>query len=696
MSKDVINRFTHFTKAISEVETELIQNHPEEEIILKCLNVYNEISECDSAALYTMNSNEFIFKLNTCSPSEQQNNFERWFDRLLNCGAVAQSLSTSMITSHQLENNDSKERLLIIPLIINTGVSGLVVLHLNDNIADDENTFAYLSLYSKYFAMLMYNENLLTEVESIKKNEEQRIAAKTNDIVQSTRELKFILDTIQAGVIIIEKVTNEIADANNAALKLSGFRKEEIIGIQFESLFISKNNDFRGKKIFTNQEAILKRNDGTIIPVLKTLADIKLGGEEFTILTFLDISERKKMEEALEEAHYRLEQRVEERTIQLSLTNQELQNQIAKRIQAEEEKLKLYWAVQQSPVAIIITDIYGKIEYVNPKFTDITGYIYNEVLGLSPKFLEANDTSDEENSFFLKALARGDTWYGEYKNKKKDGTLVWVSSIVSPVENLSGNISHFLVVQEDITDKKNAEMELMSAKQKAEQSDRLKGIILANMQHEFRTPLIGIQGFAQILLDDIKDEVQSEMLNSIYASGKRLLNTLNSVLTLSKFESDGISLRLKQHNLSEELLSVTHDFKIAAEEKGLDFILSEGKNIYAYYDQELLTNALYNLIDNAIKFTKKGSVTVEVSSTSVNERKCASVRITDTGIGISESDHELIFSPFRQASEGYSRNYEGTGLGLTLSKRMIESMNGKILLESKPSVGSTFTVLIPA
>lgn len=680
-----------FFDAISEVEPFLLQNKTEEEIFLAGLEAYRKIEGCNSAALYLMSPDDFDFKLYSCTPEEDREKFAKWFRQLIESGGIAQSLSKSEITIWDLEDEPSSKHFLIIPLLIQTGILGLVIITLKETIKANDDSLGLIKLYSNYYAILMHNIKLIKDAKNVKENEEQRISAKTNDIVQSTRELKSILDSVQAGIIMIDKTTTEIADANNAALELSGYGKEEIIGLQREALFISK----AANKFFTNQEAFLKRKDGTISPIIKTTAEIQLGGDTFFIITFLDITERKKMEEALQEAHYKLEQRVEERTIQLSLTNEELQNQITKRIKAEEEKIKLYWAVQQSPVSIIITNIHGFIEYVNPKFTEITGYGFDEIIGKSPRVLESENISDEESSLFLKAFAKGDTWYGEYRNKKKDGSLVWVSSIISPVENLSGNITHFLVVQEDISDKKKAEFELLSAKQKAEESDKLKTIILANMQHEFRTPLIGIQGFAQILMEDAVDTEQSEMLKNILVSGNRLLNTLNSVLALSKFESDGISLRLKVHNISEEIRSITHNFETAAKEKNIEFVLDAEQDVNALYDQDVLTNALNNLLDNAIKFTKEGSVSVKVSKLEKEGQLWANIKVIDTGIGIKEKDHELIYIPFRQASEGYSRNYEGAGLGLTLAKRMIESMNGKITLESKPSAGSTFTIWLP-
>ncbi len=678
-----------------DVNPFLQANGTEEEIVIKGLSVFQKVIDGKYAALYLINSEYLDFKFSLCTPYFDNKIIDDQFNLLVERGAVARCLNSEEITYHKAENESGSE-FLIIPLIIQTGFLGLVIANLKDSFADNKCLNNYLKLFSGFFGMLIFNRRLVKEIRSNKETEEQRIKASTNEMVQSTRELKLILDSVQAGIIIIDKKSHQIADVNKAALELTGHQKEDVVGTNINSLFISNNDNKSLNKLIGNTETFLKAGDGTLKPVIRRIAEISLDCEEFFILTFLDITERKKMEEALQEAHYKLEQKVEERTLQLSDANKVLKEEIHKRIKAEEEKLKLYWAVQQSPVSIIITDIYGRIEYVNPRFTELTGYGTDEVIGKSPKILESDVISEEENNQFWGAFAKGDKWYGEYKNKKKDGSLVWVSSIISTIENISGKITHFLVVQEDISEKKKAEFDLLEAKQKAEASDKLKSIILANMQHEFRTPLIGIQGFSQILIDEIEDEMQKGMLKNINFSGKRLLSTLNSVLALSKFESDGVSLRLKDHNLSEALNEIIPEFQDKAKDKNLGFIVDKKKNIFAKCDEELLKNALCSVLDNAFKFTKSGSVSVVVDYCDSDRSECALIKVIDTGIGIKDSDLELIFSPFRQVSEGLSRNFEGTGLGLTLSKKMMEAMNGKITVESKPGEGSAFTLWLPA
>ncbi|MGA7720554.1 MAG: PAS domain-containing sensor histidine kinase [Ignavibacteriaceae bacterium] len=562
-----------FYNAIAGIDPVLLHEKSIQQIILDGLEAYKKIQGCISAALYTINQQTFEFQYEISTEGVDKADVENSYRLLAENGSIANALSTGEITYGQIKNETHTDDFLIIPLIVLSGITGLIILSLNESFTGQENTIEICRIYSNYYAFLMQNQYLTNEIENIKILSEQNINSRTDKIVKSTRELKTILDTVQAGIIIVDKKTLQIADANLAAIELAGVLKEEIIGTSSDALFTSQDGSAKSTKIDTNLEELLKRKDGTLIPVIKTNAGINLGDEEFIIETFLDITDQKKMEEALRDARDRLEQRVEERTFQLSMANKELQKEINERIKIGQE--------------------------------------------------------------------------------------------------------------------------LLAAKEKAEQSDKLKSNILANMQHEFRTPLIGIQGFSKILMEEIKDADLCELSKYIFSSGQRLLNTLNSILYMSKFESDSVSVQLKKQNISQKINDIISPFEMTAAEKNIELKLFPGENIYVMIDIDLFSQAIINLLDNAFKFTKKGSVTVIIDKVEEDRKGWAVIKITDTGIGIKESELAIIFNPFRQASEGFARDYEGNGLGLTLSKRMIEMMDGKITLESKYDFGSTFTVWLP-
>jgi PAS domain S-box-containing protein len=245
----------------------------------------------------------------------------------------------------------------------------------------------------------------------------------------------------------------------------------------------------------------------------------------------------------------------------------------------------------------------------------------------------------------------------------------------------------------DITLQEKMMTELVEAKEKAEEMNEIKSNFLANMSHELRTPLHGILGFAQILAEEINDDELQKMANVIYKSGNRLLDTLNLLLNFSKAETSKIETVFSDviiKNLFDESIEL---FKPLAESKGL-IVSSEisDDNIFLHSDERLLREILNNLINNAIKFTENGGIFL---TGTIDDSKNLVFKVKDTGIGIPQNKHEQIFQEFRQESEGLSRNFEGTGLGLTLTKRYVEILGGNISIESEVGIGTTFTIIIP-
>ncbi|HSP86852.1 MAG TPA: ATP-binding protein [Ignavibacteriaceae bacterium] len=248
-------------------------------------------------------------------------------------------------------------------------------------------------------------------------------------------------------------------------------------------------------------------------------------------------------------------------------------------------------------------------------------------------------------------------------------------------------------LENEIEEKKRTEIELIKAKETAEEMNRLKSNFLANMSHEIRTPLIGILGYADIILNDTTDNDTREMAGIIKKSGDRLNDTLNQILDLSKVESERNKFKLKKTNILQLIDESVELYKVVALEKGLQLIFNnDGKKLYADVEQNLFINLMNNLLNNAIKYTNKGEITVGLKS---GFDKII-IEVKDTGVGISKEMINIIFEPFRQASEGLDRRFEGTGLGLTLTKKYAEIMNGRIEVESKVNSGSTFKVILPA
>ncbi len=365
------------------------------------------------------------------------------------------------------------------------------------------------------------------------------------------------------------------------------------------------------------------------------------------------------------------------------------------RKKTEEKIQQLSQAVEQSPVTIVITNKKGEIEYGNPKFLETSGYTMEEVVGQNSRILKSGYTSADEYKELWRSLAMGKEWHGEFHNKKKDGSLYWESASISPIVNSEGKTTHYIAIKEDITNRKQIQKELLKAKNKAEESDRLKLAFLANMSHEIRTPMNGILGFTELLKEPkLSGEEQQEYINIIEKSGKRMLNIINDIISISKVESGQIEISLSETNINEQIQYLYTFFNPEAKLKGIQLNLSKillAEDALVKTDREKVYAILTNLVKNAIKFTNEG--TIEFGC----EKKEGMLEffVKDSGLGISKSQQKMVFERFRQVNETISRSHEGSGLGLAISKAYAELMGGKIWVKSQEGKGSTFYFTIP-
>ncbi len=368
---------------------------------------------------------------------------------------------------------------------------------------------------------------------------------------------------------------------------------------------------------------------------------------------------------------------------------------ITKRKAVQDELRKLSRAVTQSPDSIVITDTDGKIEFVNPKFTALTGYQYKEVLGKNSRILKSGEHSKSFYKELWDTILSGNDWKGEFRNKKKNGELYWESVSITPLICDEGEITHFVAVKEDITEKKKILNDLIEAKERAEESDRLKSAFLANMSHEIRTPMNGILGFTELLLEpDLSSNEKEQYIEIVHKSGQRMLNTVTDIVEISKIEAGIVKIFLQETNVNERMEELVRFFKPEAEKKGLKLFLkellpeSEKKQIT---DQTKLDSILTNLIKNAIKYSETGTVNVGCRSNGT----AIEFYVKDTGIGIPVERQKAIFDRFVQADISDAKVFEGSGLGLAISKSYVEMLGGKILVESEVGIGSTFLFTIP-
>jgi PAS domain S-box-containing protein len=368
---------------------------------------------------------------------------------------------------------------------------------------------------------------------------------------------------------------------------------------------------------------------------------------------------------------------------------------ITKRKQAEDELKKLSVAITQSPAVVMITDPAGNIEYVNPAFSRLTGYSIKEVKGKNPSMLQSGLMPKTLYKNLWDTILSGKIWHGEFQNRKKNGTLYWEHVVVSAIRDENGKITNYVGVKEDISEKKVLWNDLVEAKEKAEESDRLKSAFLANISHEIRTPMNGILGFSELLKEPhLSGDEQQEYIDLIQQSGERMLNLINDLIDISRIDAGEIVLNITDTTLNKLIHDLCAFFKPQAEKKGLRLSCIDGlpdRESIIKTDAKKLEQILINLLQNALKFTNEGSITVGY------ERKEDMIEffVADSGIGIPDEMKESVFDRFRQVNNLLSRPHEGAGLGLSISKGFVEMLGGSIRIVTPDDGGAKFLFTLP-
>ena len=372
-------------------------------------------------------------------------------------------------------------------------------------------------------------------------------------------------------------------------------------------------------------------------------------------------------------------------------------------IQQREQYLQSIF--RAAPVGIgVVVD--GHFTGVNEKLCELTGYSEEEFLNQSSRMLYF---SDDDYAHVGKVKYRDIHTQGtgtiETRWKCKDGSVkeILLSSTPMDDRDLKQGVTFTAM---DITERKKAEMNLISknrelrfAKEQAEESDRLKTAFLANMSHEIRTPMNGILGFTNLLANpSLSEESMQSYLEIINKSGERLLGTVNDLIDIAKLETGQVSIVVDNTVLNDLLDTLYHFFQQEAHVKGLQLSCNKGisdDKLIIRTDEQKLNSVLTNLIKNAIKYTRKGSVEFGYRVVSKGKNKMLQFFIKDSGIGIPEDRQEAIFNRFEQADIDDRNAYEGSGLGLTIAKNLVEMLGGEIWLESAAGIGSTFFFTLP-
>lgn len=456
-----------------------------------------------------------------------------------------------------------------------------------------------------------------------------------------------------------------LLDCNASFLEMLGYERVEIEGMDLLELIPLVEDRMRvvenvAQRVHLPYEITVRRKDGTVFPAELEAKNVVYHGEEMRIVAVRNISERK---------------RLMERNVLLSR------------------------AVEQSPVSIVLTDANASIEYVNPIFEQRTGYSFEEAVGQNPRILQSGYHSKAFYQQMWEVLANGKTWQGELKNRTKAGEVLWESVSISPIFNEMGSVEHFVGVKEDITSRIETLEELRLAKEKAEESNRLKSAFLATMSHELRTPLNQIIGFSEIIPKLTQDESIVDFAKQINKSGNELFALIEDIFQMAMVEHSPVLLRRNKVEIGQIIRLLNESLHEIVQVSGkLEFLETsvevepglESKVIVI--DKPKVIQAVTQLIRNAVKFTSNGFVRIKVS---LSDDLLLSIAVADSGIGIPENKLDIIFDFFRQADESLTRVYGGVGIGLALSKKIAEALNANIYVETKVNEGSTFTFVVP-
>ncbi len=456
----------------------------------------------------------------------------------------------------------------------------------------------------------------------------------------------------------------KITDVNNSTESVTGYSRKELIGTDFSDYFTEPEKAREGyqhvfqKGLVRDYPLEIRHKDGHVTPVLYNASVYRNETGEITgiFAAARDITERKKAEEKIQ-----------------TLAN----------------------VVESSNDAIITESLDGVITSWNKGAEQVYGYQAEEVLGKNTSILEPDNTKGETKHLIEKIKKGEKVQHYETLRLKKNGTIISVSVTLSPVFDTSGKLVAISSTAGDITEKKISE-NLLHEKQMAEIANRTKSEFLANMSHELRTPLNSIIGFSDMLYEQAYGELNRKQLKAvgnISNSGKHLLNLINGILDLSKIEANKMELNYREFNLATKLDLIRNVLCPVADKKNIDIQIDmDCKLTRIWADEDKFTRIMYNLVDNAIKFSYENSL-VKIGARKKGD--LVEITVKDTGIGIKAEDQHKLFKPFSQVNSSSSRKFQGTGLGLSLVKQIVNLHGGYVWFRSEQGEGSTFAFAIP-
>jgi len=529
----------------------------------------------------------------------------------------------------------------------------------------------------------------------------------------SEEKYRSIFEYSGDGILLIRET---IIDCNRQICKILGYTKEELIGRHPEELSPTKQPDGSSStnegKHFINQALQgnisqfywkHQRKDGRMVDVEITLNRIHTEKGYALIAVVRDISEQIEHQRELERRNEEIRTQNEEFLAlneELSEANESLES-INKALAASEKKFRTLF--NSAADAIFIHDFQGRMLEVNDRACRQLGYSRKELLEMSPSIFDSPRYARKLPKRLKKLKEKG-YLFAETEHITRSGKLIVIELNAQVID--FDDRKAILTIARDITKRKKAEQriaqsnqELIQAKEKAEESDRLKSAFLANMSHEIRTPMNGILGFTQLLRHpDIEEEKRNEYLDVIESRSKELLQIINDIIDISVIEANQLTLKREEMGLNDLLHELQVFFRQSLAnhpDKEIELTHHNGlddNQSLIISDHQRLRQIFSNLLNNAIKFTPAGYVSFGYELKNRNELL---FYVEDTGIGIPEAAQNNIFERFRQADESITRSYGGTGLGLSITRQLVEKQGGKIWFRSRQGEGTCFYFTMP-
>jgi len=345
---------------------------------------------------------------------------------------------------------------------------------------------------------------------------------------------------------------------------------------------------------------------------------------------------------------------------------------------------------------ILITDTEANIRYASQSIQDLTGYEPGELIGKNPRIFRSDSTPASIYDDLWETILSHQKWSGVLENRRKDGSTYLERLTITPVQDEDGKNQWFVANKRDATMQGEKNLVSPMYADRDIPSDR-KALLdfMSHMSYEFRTSLNSIVGFTQILREDLTsslDPTQKEYFDILTHSSGRLLHTIEDVLLLIQLETGDCAIDVRDIPIAKELKTILSEIMVLTKTESIRFIkVIEDNGALVPLDRQYFEQILSHLLINAIKFTQKGTITVGLET----KGGLAKISVIDTGVGISERFKPYVFLPFQQEEIGYNQEFEGAGLGLTISKKIAELMRGSLGFESRKNEGSTFTLTFP-